>query len=107
MDLNLVVLSGRLAAPPEVRQFDSGTVMARCLVTIRGTHDGRRRVDVVPVTIWDPSDDLRAAVPNTTIWVSGSVQRRFWNDDVEGGRRSRLEIVADAYSLRPSAPTDD
>ena len=35
MDLNLVVLSGRLAAPPELRVFESGRRFARYLVTVR------------------------------------------------------------------------
>ena len=35
MDLNLVVLCGRLAAPAEIRQFESGSRLARYLVTVR------------------------------------------------------------------------
>jgi len=35
MDLNLTVISGRLASPPEIRQFESGARMARYLVTVR------------------------------------------------------------------------
>ena len=35
MDLNLIVLAGRLAAPPETASFDSGASFVRYLVTIR------------------------------------------------------------------------
>lgn len=99
MDLNLVVLAGRLAAPPEIRQFESGARLVRYLVTVR-SEEPVRRVDVVPVTLWDPADDLLDAdpQPGTQVWVAGSVQRRFWS--AEEGRRSRLELVADQVCLR-------
>jgi len=93
MDLNLVVLAGRLAAPPEIRQFESGSRLARYLITVR-SDDPVSRVDVIPVTLWDPPDDLidDDPTPGTRIWVAGSVQRRFWS--AEEGRRSRIEVVA-------------
>ncbi len=101
MDLNLVVLAGRLAAPPEIRQFESGARLVRYLLTARSDHP-RRRVDVIPVTLWDPSDELvdSEPEPGCRLWVAGSVQRRFWS--AEEGRRSRLEIVADQVCPRES-----
>lgn len=100
MDLNLVVLAGRLAAPVEVRQFESGSRFVRVLVTVR--QETPRRVDVVPVTQWDPPevalDALADAPPGVNLWVAGSVQRRFWEGSE--GRRSRLEVVADQIVVR-------
>lgn len=100
MDLNLVVLSGRLAAPPELRTFDGGSKLVRYLVTCR-TEEPRRRVDVLPVTLWDPPQDLASEdiAPGTPLWVAGTAQRRFWSESE--GRRSRLEIVANEVCLRP------
>ena len=99
MDLNLVVLTGRLAAPPEIRQFESGARLARYLITVR-SDEPRRRVDVVPVTLWNPDDALVDAEPSpgTRVWVAGSVQRRFWS--AQEGRQSRLELVAEQLCLR-------
>lgn len=101
MDLNLVVLTGRLAAPPEIRLFEGGSRLARYLVTVRSEHPSRR-VDVVPVTLWNPSDALADAEPEPgrRLWVAGAVQRRFWSG--AEGRRSRLEVVADHICLRPA-----
>lgn len=103
MDLNLVVVSGRLAAPPEIRQFESGARLARYLVTVR-SEEPARRVDVLPVTMWDPSAELLDAepVPGSRLWVAGSVQRRFWSGS--DGRRSRIELVADQVCLREEEP---
>jgi single-strand DNA-binding protein len=99
MDLNLVVLCGRLATDPELRVFDSGTRLVRLLVTVK-SDEPRRRVDVVPVTVWDPDDDLVDDLPvkGQRIWVCGSVQRRFWESP--DGRRSRLEVVAEQITIR-------
>ena len=97
MDLNLVVIAGRVASAPEIRVFDGGSTLVRLLVTTRAT-EPRQRVDVVPVTLWDTDgdkDDFKAATSlerGDRVWVAGSVQRRFWSDD--NSRRSRIEVVA-------------
>jgi single-stranded DNA-binding protein len=103
MDLNLVVLCGSLAAPPELRVFESGSRLVRYLLTVRSEHP-RRRVDVVPVTLWGPPDELLDPVldTGTRLWVTGGVQRRFW--DGADGRRSRLEIVAAHVAVRTEEP---
>jgi single-strand DNA-binding protein len=99
MDLNLVVLCGRLATEPELRAFDSGAQLIRLLVTVR-SDEPRRRVDVVPVTLWDPPEELLGDLPQrgSRVWVCGSVQRRFWESPE--GRRSRLEVVAEQVHLK-------
>ena len=76
MDLNLVVLCGRLASPGELREFESGTCLLRLLITVR-TEEPSRRVDVVPVTLWGPDEDLVEAVRESgiRIWVAGKVGR--------------------------------
>ena len=99
MDLNIVVLAGAIAAEPEFRTFDSGARFVRFLITTRSSSP-RRRVDVVPVTLWDPPDDLAAEsdLRHRKVWVVGSVQRRFWSTD--GATRSRVEVVAHHVELR-------
>jgi len=103
MDLNIVALCGRIAADVERREFASGSRLLRLLVAVR--HDAsHRRVDVLPVAYWDPPAPIWEASfdVGTRVWVSGSVQRRFWAS--EEGRRSRLELIAAAVQL---GTTDD
>ena len=99
IDLNVIVLCGQLASDPELRVFDSGSKLIRYLVTVRSDHP-RRRIDVIPVTHWDPSDDLieDPGVKSDRVWVSGSVQRRFWESP--DGRQSRVEVVADQVKIK-------
>jgi single-stranded DNA-binding protein len=104
MDLNLVVLAGRVAADPEMRTFESGSRLLRLLVTVR-SKEPRRRIDVVPVVLWIPDDDVVEDITlGRAVWVAGSVQRRFWSADQ--GRRSRLEIVAHEVTVRDGDASD-
>ena len=98
LDLNLIVLCGRLASDAELRVFDSGSRLIRYLVTVRSEHP-RRRVDVVPVTLWDPPDELVDDLGHRgeRLFVCGSVQRRFWESP--DGRRSRVEVVAEKVTF--------
>jgi len=96
MDINLFVIGGRVAAPPVIREYDSGSTMVRVLVTTR-TDSPRRRVDVVPIVRWmdddrDRVDRLRDLRVGQRVWVTGSIQRRFWES--KDGRKSQLEMVA-------------
>ena len=102
MDFNLIVIAGRLAAEPELTTFASGARLLRLLVTVR-SQEPRRRIDVLPVVMWDPSDDvpMDELIRGAGVWVAGSVQRRFWS--AEAGRTSRVEIVAHDVTRRPEA----
>ncbi len=95
MDLNLVVLAGRLAAPPETKNFESGATLTKYLVTVRS--EDPKRVDVIPVTYH--GEDAPEATPGDRVWVAGSLQRMFW-DHLSEGRRSRIEVVADQVCIR-------
>lgn len=97
-DINLAVLCGRLATEPEMRIYDSGARTLHFLVTTRA-EEPRRRIDVVPVVLWDPPDELLdyPFKAECRVWVTGSVQRRSY--DSPSGRRNRIEVVADQVSL--------
>ncbi len=106
MDFNVVVLAGKLAVRPEIRRFESGSSLVRCLITVR-TDQPRRRVDVVPVTLWDPPSDheILGADVAEHVWAAGSVQRRFWES--AGQRQSRLEVVASHIQLGAGVGFDE
>jgi single-stranded DNA-binding protein len=75
-----------------VRIFDHGASLVRYLVTTC-CEAPRRRIDVVPVVLWDPDEDTPTDLePGRRVWVAGSIQRRFW--DGGDGRRSRVEVIA-------------
>ena len=102
MDLNVAVLCGTIAAPPEYREFASGARSLRYLVTTRAEQP-RRRIDVLPVTYWDPPPSLvdSPGVVGQTVWMAVSIERRFW--DAGDGRRSRIELVGRYVEVRDPA----
>lgn len=104
MDMNVVVLAGRLAAEPEFRTFGDGATLARFLVAAR-SDEPRRRIDVVPVVLWDADEQATALERGDAVWVTGSVQRRFWSDDQN--RRSRIEVVAHHVEKHEGLETAD
>lgn len=101
MDLNLVVLCGRLAAPPEHRTFDSGMSQVRLLVAVT-SDTPHRRLDLIRVTCWDPKDDLvdGSLTSGMRVWVSGRLQRLLRHEAEDGEVRSGLEVVATSVSHR-------
>ena len=103
MDLNIVVIAGRLAGVPEFRTFDNGSNVVRYLVTTRA-QEPHRRVDVIPVVLWDADHDAMSLERGERVWVAGAVQRRFWSDD--GNRRSRIEVVARHIQRCPEIEAD-
>ena len=106
MDMNVVVIGGRLAAGPEVRTLGDGATLVRYLIAAR-SDEPRRRIDVVPVVLWDADERATALERGDAVWVTGSVQRRFWSDDQN--RRSRIDSTASIFrasdGLREMRPT--
>ncbi len=111
MDLNLTVLAGRVTAEPSLTHFESGRVMVKALVTVRSEGE-RRRIDVIPVVWWDPSDEFVALMDaerplrGRGIWIAGQVQRRFWSDTPDN-RRSVTEVVAHEMRIQPDRSEAD
>ncbi|MDX1449039.1 MAG: single-stranded DNA-binding protein [Acidimicrobiia bacterium] len=97
-DLNLAVLCGRLATEPDLKTHDSGARSLRFLLTVLSRHP-RRRIDVVPVTLFDPPAGLVDSLPGpeAKVWVTGAFQRRC--EDGPDGRRTRLEVIADHVTV--------
>ena len=95
----MLCLTGTLATAPELREFESGARLLRLLVTVR-QDEPRKRVDVVPVTLWDPPADLVSEnlERGRRVMVVGAAQRRFW--EAKEGRKNRVEIVAEHVEPR-------
>jgi hypothetical protein len=97
MDINLTLLSGRLAVPPMVETQPDGSKNARLLVYLRSQR--RNRFDVIPVVVPEPVGSLatKDLGAGTSIYVSGALMRVCSPEG--GGASTRIEVVADAYRL--------
>jgi single-strand DNA-binding protein len=89
---NLVVLRGRTANTPALRDLPSGSVVAQFDVVT--PIDDRGSTSAVPVAWPDPSPSALARVGEAMdIVVVGTVRRRFFR--VGGATQSRTEVVAE------------
>ena len=91
MDLNLVLIKGRMVAAPDVVTFPDGVCFMRLLVAVH-TECPTARLDVLPVIWWEPMQLENPLTKGSSIWVIGSVQRRLLA--TSDPPRSDVEIVA-------------
>jgi single-strand DNA-binding protein len=89
--MNLVILRGALARPPEVRDLRSGDVVVEYDVAVPGRDGGA--VEHVPVVLFSPPSGAVELEPDTAVVVIGRVRRRFFRSG--GSTQSRTEVVAD------------
>jgi single-strand DNA-binding protein len=90
---NVVVLRGRTANTPALRDLPSGSVVAQFDVVT--PIDDRGATNAVPVAWPDPSPSALARVgEGVDIVVVGAVRRRFFR--VGGATQSRTEVVAES-----------
>ena len=76
MDVNVVVLTGRLSAPPQISRND--TTVVRLLIAAKSDAP-TKRLDLLPVVWWNPKLDELGRIPpvGSRVTVTGSIQRRY------------------------------
>lgn len=95
---NVVVLSGRLARPAEMRQLPSGDSLVAYELTV--PRQGAR-AESVPVVWFDAPPSAAEHDVDEQVVVVGRVRRRFFR--AGGGTQSRTEVVAEAVVVARQA----
>ena len=99
MDLNIVAITGRLAADPELHSTGNGTDVTTLRIAVgRMKRQGEQRADAdfVDVVVWGEQAKHagRYLAKGRRVAIKGRLQQRTWTTP-EGSKRSRLQIVAD------------
>ena len=102
LNLNKVVLAGRMTADPELKQTASGiSVLSFTIAINRGyvsknSDQGERQADFIRVVAWRATAEFISKYfrKGSAICVTGSLQVRSWQDQ-QGQRRDLVEVVAD------------
>lgn len=107
MDINKVILIGRLVKDPETRVLPSGVTVTsmRIAVNRRPTREGVSNADFFDIIAWRQLAEIcsRYLKKGQRIAVEGSLRQRSWQDQ-NGNYQSRIEIVADNIQfLEPKA----
>ena len=95
--VNLCLVRGVCAAPPEVRTLASGTRLATLAVRVRA--EGAPATSV-PVAVWDPPTRVETLGAGAEVVVLGRVVRRFFRT-ATGGPGSRVEVEAALVAPAP------
>src|SRR5215207_917478 len=99
MDLNIVAITGRLAADPELHSTGNGTDVTTLRIAVgRMKRQGEQRsdADFVDVVVWgeQAKHAARYLAKGRRVAIKGRLQQRTWTTP-DGAKRSRLQVVAD------------
>ena len=102
LNLNKVVLAGRLTGDPELKQTASGISVLSFTLAVnrrfasRSGEQGESQADFITVVAWRQTAEFISKYfrKGSAICVTGSIQTRNWQDQ-QGNRRYATEVVAD------------
>ena len=88
--MNLVIVKGALARPPEVRDLRSGDVVVEYDVVVPAREGVA--AEHVPVVLFAPPPGAAELEPDTAVVIVGRVRQRYFR--AGGATQSRTEVVA-------------
>lgn len=105
LNLNKVVLCGRLTADPELKQTGSGIAVVTFTLAINRRFQSKnvdpnaapqQQADFISVVAWRQTAEFisRYFRKGSSLCVTGSIQTRSWQDQ-QGQKRYATEVVAD------------
>ena len=102
LNLNKVVLCGRLTADPELKQTQNGIAVVSFTLAVnrrftRGADgQGNSQADFISCVAWRQTAEFisRFFKKGSSLCVTGSIQTRTWSDTT-GAKRYATEVVVD------------
>ncbi|MBQ8212459.1 MAG: single-stranded DNA-binding protein [Clostridia bacterium] len=102
LNLNKVILCGRLTADPELRQTNSGIAVVRFTLAVNRrmskNADGsqNQQADFISVVAWRDRAEFIARYfrKGSALCITGSIQTSTWQDQ-QGQKRYATEVIAD------------
>ena len=103
LNLNKVVLCGRLTADPELKQTPSGIAVVSFTLAVNRRYQSKaadgaqaQQADFISVVAWRQTAEFisRYFRKGSALCITGSIQTRTWQDQ-QGQKRYATEVVAD------------
>ena len=102
LNLNKVVLAGRLTGDPELKQTASGVSVLSFTLAVnrryvsKNSEQAENQADFISVVAWRQTAEFISKYfkKGSAICLTGSIQTRSWQDQ-QGQRRYATEVVAD------------
>ena len=113
LNLNKVIIAGRLTTDPELKATQSGISVISITVAVNRRYqksdDGNttNQADFINVVAWRQTAEFisRYFKKGSAICIVGSIQTRSWSDQ-NGGKRYATEVVAEEASFVESKGQD-
>lgn len=101
--LNVVVLTGRLVADPELKTTQSGNSVCTFRVAVDRSYAPQgeeRKADFIDIVAWRQTAEFirKYFQKGSMIAIDGSIQTRSYQDK-QGGNRTKVEILANNVSF--------
>ncbi len=113
LNLNKVILAGRMVADPELKQTQSGVSVVSFRIAVNRRYasrsegaSGQPEADFFTVTAWRQTAEFVSKYfrKGSAVCVCGSIQNRSWVDQ-QGAKHYATDIVADDVNFVESRNT--
>ena len=117
LNLNKVILGGRLTSEPELKQTQSGIPVCSFSVAVnrRGSGEGEQKTDFINCVAWRQTAEFltRYFRKGSSVCIIGAIQTRSYTDK-DGIKRNVTEVIAEEVNfvdskgeISSSAPQND
>ncbi|MEM1170804.1 single-stranded DNA-binding protein [Dapis sp. BLCC M126] len=109
MSLNVVTLVGRVGGDPDVKYFESGSVVCRLTLAVNRRSSKTDQPDWFNLEMWGKTAEVAADYvrKGKLIGVKGSLKFEYWEDRNTGASRSKPVIRVDRLELLGSKRDDE
>lgn len=110
LNLNKVVLAGRITKDVELKQTHSGVSVCSFSIAVNRKYakDGEQQADFINCQAWRATAEFISKYfrKGSSICITGSIQTRSWQDQ-NGNKRYETEVVADEAMFVDSKSSED
>lgn len=110
LNLNKVIIAGRMTADPELKQTNSGTAVTSFSIAVNRKYskDKENAVDFIDCQAWRQTAEFicKYFSKGSAICVTGAIQKRAWTDQ-NGQKRYNVEIVVEEADFVESKANGD
>ena len=101
MNLNTVHLVGRVGGDPDIKYYESGSVLCTMTMAVNRRSKNNEQTDWFNLKIWGNTAKIAAdyVKKGSLIGIQGSLEIENWTDRATGSDRSRPVIKVDRLDL--------
>ncbi len=101
MSLNSVMLVGRVGGDPDVKYFESGSVVCNLTLAVNRSTRNNDQPDWFNLELWGKQAEVAANYvrKGSQIGVTGALKFEYWNDRTTGTKRSKPVVRVERLEL--------